>query len=103
MASDTTNVCVTLVAASKFALPACDAVSEQVPAFTMVTLNVPAATVQIAVSFDVSVTVNDELAVGATANATPDHARSAGSVKLTVWVAFTTSIDCVADVRPGDE
>jgi hypothetical protein len=50
----------------------------------MVTLKVPAATVQIAVSFEASVTVNDELAVGDTANATPDQARSSGSLKLTV-------------------
>ena len=83
--------------------PACDAVNEHVPAFTIVMMNVPEATVHTAVSFDESVTVSDELAVGDTANPTDDQLRPAGATNEMFCDAWETVIDCVAEARPGDE
>jgi hypothetical protein len=69
----------------------------------MVTTKVPLATVHIAVSFEASVTVNDELAVGANVMVLADQSRSVGSAKVTVWSALVMVIDCVAGVSPVDE
>ncbi len=59
-------------------VPACVADNVQVPAFTMVMVNVDA--VHTAVVEEVSDTVSPDDADGETANVVPDHARSVGAV-----------------------
>jgi len=61
-------------------------------------MNVPEATVHTVVSFDESVTVSDELAVGDTANPTDDQLRPAGAAKeifCDAWAMFTVALDAV--------
>ena len=66
-----------------------------VPTDTIVTLN--PLTVQTAVVVDVSVTVNDDDALGASVNGVADHGRSAGSAKVIGWDACEISRLCVTE------
>ena len=52
---------------------------------------------QTAAVVDVSVTVNDDEALGASVNGVADQARSAGSVKVIVWDACEISRLCVTE------
>jgi hypothetical protein len=54
-------------------------------------------TVQTAAVVDVSVTVNDDEALGASVNGVADQARSAGSAKAIVWAACEISRLCVTE------
>ena len=65
-----------------------------VPTDTIVTLN--PLTVQTASVDEVNVTVNDDDALGASVNAVADHARSAGSANVIVWLACA-NVTVVAD------
>ena len=84
----TLNVLVTGVAAAKFAFPACEAVMEQTPTETSVTL-VP-ETVQIAPELVVKITARPEVAVAVRLTGPALSAVSGGCVKVTVCVPCST-------------
>ena len=93
VASEIAKLCDTLVAASYSVLPACEAVSEHVPALSMVTEYDD--TVQTVVSFDSRITARPELAVGDNENASAAHARSVGSSNVIVCDACEMVNSCV--------
>ena len=78
----TLNVLVTAVAAAKLALPGCEAVTEQTPADTSVTL--APDTVQIPAELLVKLTARPEVAVAVKLTGPALRAASAGCVKLIV-------------------